>query len=165
MSRMRANYPVTVETFCQAPPAHVFAVIVPIDLPLIFTGWGPLPGVRGVRGQTGPWNASGRTRRVDLTDGSTATEQLTEYTPPHGFAYELTDLTGMLALLVTRVRGEWTYSPDGPGSVVRWTYSFFPRPGRGILVRSAVVPLWRRYATATLARAVRVVEETPVRMT
>jgi Polyketide cyclase / dehydrase and lipid transport len=148
---MRDYYPVTVEAPCAAPPAHVFAVIVPIDLPLIFTGWGPLPGVRGVRDQTGPWDTPGRTRRVELTDGSVTTERLTEHTPPHSFAYEL---TGVLAPLVHRVRGEWTFTPDGTGTVVRWTYAFFPRRGRRLLVRLAVLPLWRRYATATLARAV-----------
>jgi len=154
---MREYYPVTVESPCPAPPAHVFDVVVPVDLSSIFTGWGPLPGVRGVRDQTGPWDAAGRTRRVELTDGSSATERLTEHTPPHSFAYELSSVTGVLARLVTGVRGEWTFTPDGAGTIVRWTYAFFPRRGRRLLVRWALVPLWRRYATATLARAVRTV--------
>jgi hypothetical protein len=150
---MADYYPVTVETPCQAGPAQAFDVIAPIDLPLIFAGWGPLPGVRGVRDQTGPWDAPGRSRHVDLTDGSSATERLTEYTAPHSFAYELTEFTGVLARLVTRVRGEWTFTPDGTGSLIRWTYSFFPRPGRGLLVRLILVRLWRRYAAATLTKA------------
>jgi hypothetical protein len=148
---MRDYLPVTVESSCAAPPAHVFAVIVPIDLPLIFTSWGPLPGVRGVRDQTGPWDAVGRTRRVELTDGSTGTERLTEHTPPHSFAYEL---TGVLGSVVHRIRGEWTFTPDGAGTTVRWTYAFYPRRGRRLLVRWVLAPVWRRYATATLARAV-----------
>ncbi|CRK62149.1 hypothetical protein [Alloactinosynnema sp. L-07] len=54
---------------------------------------------------------------------------------------------------MTRVRGEWTFTPDGAGTLVRWTYSFFARPRRGFLIRLVVVPLWRRYATITLAKA------------
>lgn len=151
---MPDHHPVTVEQSCPAPPARAFEVIAPIDLPLIFTGWGPLPGVRAVHDQTGPWDAAGRTRTVELTDSSTATERITEYTPPHSFAYELTGCTGLLARLVTHVRGEWTFTPDGRGTVIRWTYAFHPRRGRNLVVRWALVPLWRRYARATLARAV-----------
>lgn len=150
---MPQYHPVTVEIPCAAPPAQAFDVIVPIDLPLIFTGWGPLPGVRAVHDQSGPWDGTGRTRTVALTDGSTAEERITEHTPPHSFAYELTDLTGLLGRLVTHVRGEWTFTPDGDGTIIRWTYAFFPRNGRKPLVRWILAPLWRRYATATLARA------------
>lgn len=146
--------PVTVETPCPVPPAKAFDVIAPIDLPLIFTGWGPLPGVRAVHDQSGPWDAAGRSRTVELTDGSRAAERIIEHTPPHSFAYELTGFTGPLAWLVTRVRGEWTFTPDGTGSIVRWTYSFFPRRGRTPVVRWVLTPVWRRYATATLTRAV-----------
>jgi hypothetical protein len=142
--------PVTVETPCPVPPARAFDVIAPIDLTVIFTGWGPLPGVRAV--QSGPWDAAGRVRTVELTDSSTAVERITEYTPPHSFAYELGGFTGVLGRLVSHVRGEWTFTPDGVGCVVRWTYAFYPR--RGLLVRWVLVPLWRRYAAATLDRAV-----------
>jgi hypothetical protein len=155
---MADYYPVTVERSCQAAPARAFAVIAPIDLSLIFTGWGLLPGVRGVRDQTGAWDAPGRSRYVDLVDGSSATERLTEYTRPHSFAYELTEFTGVLGRLVTRVRGEWTFTPDGARSLIRWTYSFFPRPGRALLVRWGVVPLWRHYAAATLGKAANAVD-------
>ncbi len=153
---MVVYHPVTVEAPCPVPPAHAFGVIAPIDLPLIFTGWGPLPGVRAVHDQSGPWDAAGRSRTVELTDGSRAAERITEHTPPHSFAYELTGFTGPLARLVARVRGEWTFTPDGAGSIVRWTYSFVPRRDRQAVVRWVLVPVWRRYAAATLRRAVRV---------
>ncbi|MEV6139684.1 SRPBCC family protein [Nocardia sp. NPDC051990] len=153
------NYvPVTVESRCQTAPATAFEVIVPIDLSLIFTGMGPLPAVKGVLDQEGPWDAVGRTRSPQLSDGSTATERLVEYTPPHSFAYEIADFTGPLRLLVDHVRGEWTFTPDGSNCLVRWTYSFFPRPGLRPVVRAVAVPLWRRYAKATLARAIEQVE-------
>jgi hypothetical protein len=32
-----------------------FDVMTPIDLSLIFTGWGPLPAITHVEEQSGPW--------------------------------------------------------------------------------------------------------------
>ncbi|MFZ2176243.1 MAG: SRPBCC family protein, partial [Rhodococcus sp. (in: high G+C Gram-positive bacteria)] len=107
--------PVTVEYPSVASPERAFGVIAPIDLSLIFTGWGPFPAVRGANNQSGPWDTPGTTRNPDLGDGSTAVESLTEYTAPHSFAYELTEFTNMLGRLVGKVRGEWTMTPDGTG--------------------------------------------------
>ncbi|MGC5221430.1 SRPBCC family protein [Micromonospora sp. DT81.3] len=124
----------------------------------VFQAWGPFPGVRRSDNQTGDWDAVGQTRNPDLTDGSTADERLTELTPPHSFAYELTNFTGPLRHLIAGVRGEWTFTPDGETTVVRWTYEFKPLPGRVGLFRLVVAPLWRLYAKASLQRAVRAAE-------
>ena len=93
----------------------------------MFKGWGPFPAVRGVRNQTGAWDHVGVSRIPILSDGSMATEKITEYTPGHSFAYEVTGFTNIvLRRLVSGVRGEWTYTPDGSGTVIRWTYDFKP---------------------------------------
>ncbi|WP_282785826.1 MULTISPECIES: SRPBCC family protein [unclassified Nocardia] len=154
--------PVTVESTCRTSAATAMEVIAPIDLPTIFTGMGPLPAVREVRDQSGPWDTAGNTRTVVLSDGSTAREELTGYTRARHFSYELTEFTGTMRRLVAKVDGEWTFTPAGRNSLVRWTYSFFPHPGRARLVRYVVAPLWRRYATATLARAIREAEQATV---
>jgi non-ribosomal peptide synthetase component E (peptide arylation enzyme) len=52
--------------------------------------WGPFPTVRGVRNQAGAWDHAGVSRNPILSDGSTATEKLTEYSPGQSFAYEVT---------------------------------------------------------------------------
>ncbi len=117
---------------------------MPIDLSLVFTGWGPFPGVRGASNQTGAWDAPGQTRNPDLTDGSTAVERLTEYTAPGSFAYEITGFTNALRHLVVGVRGEWTFTPDAAGTVIRWTYEFMPRRGRMLVLRWVVAPLWKQ---------------------
>jgi hypothetical protein len=153
--------PVTVQTRASVAPARAFDVIVPIDLTLIFKGWGPFPAVRGVSNQTEEWDHAGPTRNPDLSDGSTANEQLTEYTGGHSFAYELTEFTNVLRRLVYGVRGEWTFTPDGDGTVIRWTYEFKPRRGRGVLIRRGLAPFWRRYMTAAVKAAARVAEEQP----
>lgn len=157
----RTTYvPVTVEAPCIAGPAVTFETIVPIDLPSIFKGWGPLPAVIAVSGGSGTWDKPGQERTPKFSDGGTAREMLTEYTMPHSFAYELTEFTNSLAMLVTRIRGEWTFTPDGNGTVVRWTYAFYPRRGRGVLVRYVLAPLWRRYAERVIGLAI---EAVPIR--
>ena len=137
--------PVTVQTRTSLSPEDAFRVIVPIDLSLVFKGWGPFPGVRGANNQTGAWDAPGQSRNPDLSDGTTAFERLTEFTAPHSFAYEITDFTNALKRVVTGVRGEWTFTPDGVGTLIRWTYEFKPLPGRRFLLKNIVAPLWRRY--------------------
>ena len=36
-------------------------------------------------------------------------------------------------------------TPDGSGTVIRWTYEFKPLPGRRFVLRGVIAPLWRRY--------------------
>ena len=71
--------PVTVQTRTPLPPDRAFQPGV--DLSLVFKGWGPFPAVRGVRNQTGAWDHVGFSRNPILSDGSVASEKLTEYTP------------------------------------------------------------------------------------
>ncbi len=154
-----ATVPVIVQTRSAVNPEHAFDIIAPIDLPLIFTAWGPLPGVLGVSNQTGEWDHVGASRNPDLSDGSTATEKLTEYTTGHSFAYELTEFTGALRHLVEGVRGEWTFAPDGAETLIRWAYEFKPLPGRRLLVRWGLAPVWRRYMQRSIEAAAHVAED------
>ncbi|MDQ5840971.1 MAG: SRPBCC family protein [Chloroflexota bacterium] len=137
--------PVTVQVRSPLTPSQAFDLIVPIDLSLVFKKWGPIPGVLGASNQTGAWDSAGQSRNPDLTDGSTATERLTEYTPGHSFAYEVTDFTGPMRHVVAGVRGEWTFTPDGDGTMIRWTYEFKSIPRRFLPLRWGLIPLWRRY--------------------
>lgn len=54
--------PVTVQTRTTLSPADAFRIIVPIDLSLVFTGWGPFPGVSGVENETATWDSAGPSR-------------------------------------------------------------------------------------------------------
>ena len=158
ITRKDITVPVTVQTRTEVPPALAFQPA--IDLSLVFKGWGPFPAVRGVRNQSGAWDHVGVSRSPILSDGSTATEQLTEYTPGHSFAYEVTSFTNIvLRRLVYGVRGEWTFTPDGCGAVIRWTYEFKPLRRRSWLVRHVLAPLWRHYMQAGVEAAARVAED------
>jgi Polyketide cyclase / dehydrase and lipid transport len=158
ITRLDKTVAVTVQTRAAASPQHAFKVNVPIDLSLVFKGWGPFPAVVGVQNQTGAWDHVGASRNPVLSDRTTANETLTEYTVGHSFAYEVTGFTNILGTLIEGVRGEWTFTPDGEGSVIRWTYEFKPRRGRYFLVRRLLAPLWRNYMQAGIETAARACE-------
>ena len=143
------------------PPARALRAIAALPLPDVFLRWGPFPGVDAVDGQTGAWNEPGRSRRPRFTDGGTAVETLVEYTPGSSFAYELRGFTDVFGRLVEGVRGEWTFTPDGDGSVVRWTWEFKPSARSRALLAAVVVPLYRRYMQRVIDLSVELADRAP----
>jgi hypothetical protein len=146
--------PITVQQRSRLTPADSMSFIAPVDLSTIFHPVAPFPGVSSVANQTEAWDHAGPSRNPQFTDGSQVTEQLIEYTPGSSFAYQLTGFTNALSKLAVGVRGEWTFTPDGTGTLIRWSYEFKPLPGRGWIIAGPFKPLWRRYMTAALSRSV-----------
>lgn len=144
---------VTAQARTNIDPQRAFDIVTPIDLPTAIRRTGPLPGVAEVREQTGAWDATGQTRLIVLSDRSSMRETLVEYEAGHRFAYQLSELTGLLGLLATGVRGEWEFTPDGPGTIIRWSWKISPKPGRDPVVRFVVAPLLRRHMSAGCRRA------------
>lgn len=141
-----------VTTTVKASPEDTFVRVVPIDLPSIFRGFGPLPAVVATEEQTGAWDTAGQTRRVRLSDGSTAREMLTDYDPPRYFGYRVSDFSGPLRFLTTGARGEWWFEDEpGRSTALRWRYAFEPRSALARPVLWAIVrPLWRGYMASAL---------------
>src|ERR1700751_2026614 len=50
------------------------------------------------------------------------------------------------------------FTPDGEGTVIRWTYEFKPRRGRYLLVRRGLAPVWRHYMQAGIEAAAKACE-------
>lgn len=154
----RGAVPVTVHRTVQAPPAVALVLLAGVDLPAVFTGYGPLPAVTGTRGQEGAWDVPGRTRTVELADGSTLEEVLRAY-GDDGFGYLVHSPSGPLRHLVHDAEVRWQLAPAGPGATaVAFTYAFRPRTLRRPLVAAVLAPVWRRYATRALALAAERVE-------
>jgi hypothetical protein len=149
---MPPSFSATVETVLPLQPAAAFAYIVPIDLPGIFTGYGPLPAVIGTRDQSGAWDGVGQSRTVLLSDGSSARERLTGYDPPRWFGYTVGDFSGSLRFLATSAEGEWWFTPAPGGATgIRWRYTFHARSWLGAPVLGLVAGLlWRRYMRKAL---------------
>jgi hypothetical protein len=102
-----------------------FEVNVPIDLTSIFTGFGLLPAVVGVKNQTGSWNGAGQTRTVLLSDGSSGQEKLTKYEHPDYFSYTISGFTNMFRFLITSIDGEWWFSRvTSDETHIKWRYAF-----------------------------------------
>lgn len=152
------SVPITVQQRTARAPADAFRVIAPIDLTSVFHRVAPFPGVKSVANQTQAWDHVGPSRNPQFDDGSQADEQLTEYVEGSSFAYQLSGFTNILSRLAVGIRGEWTFTPDGGGTLIRWSYEFKPRPGRRWILAGPFTPLWRRYMMAALARCVEAVE-------
>jgi hypothetical protein len=132
-----------------------FHAIAPIDLTLIFEGYGPLPAVIEVEDQSGQWDTVGQTRTTRLSDRSTALETLTAYDRPQYFAYSLENFSGPLRFLTSGARGEWWFEEMTPtATLVRWRYTFEPRSWLTFPLLSIVVRgLWHRYMREALQKA------------
>ncbi len=151
--------PVTVHAIARASAEEAFDAIVPVDLPKMFTGYGPLPAVIATREQTGDWDHVGATRTVDLADGSAAREEITAYERAHYFAYRVSSFTSSLRALVNGARGEWWFSSATDHRTdIYWRYTFEPRGPTRPIVALAVARLWRGYARKALALAVQEAE-------
>lgn len=147
----------------QVPREALFAWFIPVELPRILPGWGPLPAVIATEGQTGPWDAPGSRRVVRLADGSEAEEVVTACETPRRFSYRVSGFTNpLIKALAEAAEGEWTFTErDGAPAAteVVWTYAFIPRSALTAGPLSLVVRfLWRRYMQAGLSAMKRLAE-------
>jgi hypothetical protein len=154
-----AGVPVVVSAEAICAPEQAFGVIAPIDLSRIFTGYGPLPAVRGVRDPSGPWERIGSSRTVELSDGTTVAETLTSWAAPSHFGYRVGPFGGPLGRLVAHADGAWWFEPlEAGGTRIRWSYVFVPRTTIARPTVRGLAALWRRYSARALAAAVRIAE-------
>ena len=138
------------EGFAIAKPDRTFAILTRSDPTRFYPKSGPLPAVVGVRNQTGAWDAPGQSRTLELSDGSTVVERLTDVTSPRRFAYRLSDFTGMFGGLVAFAEAEWDFDAAAEGTRIRWRYAFHAQPKRGWVVRFIVRVFWARYMNKVL---------------
>jgi hypothetical protein len=135
---------------------EAFRIVVPIDLRVIFRGYGLLPAVIGTSGQTGNWDGIGQTRTVHLSDGSDAREMITEYQTPDYFSYIVSDFSGSLGYLITSATGKWWFENSDSSSnvtVIRWSYTFIPKSFITVPILWIVNKfLWAGYMQSVMSR-------------
>jgi hypothetical protein len=143
----------------RAAPDDAYRALTGLDVPAHFPRFGPLPAVAAITEAPATWTEVGATRLVHMSDASRFREQLVVADGAR-LSYRLSGLTGLLGLLVSGGRADWRLAPYGAGTVVDWTYSFDPRPGRRPVVALVIALWWRRYmqrvmpaVVATLDRA------------
>ncbi|MBV9514868.1 MAG: SRPBCC family protein [Mycobacteriaceae bacterium] len=145
--------PLTVEQSRQIPVdvQQAFDKTLPTPLPTLFRRWyGPIPPISRVDDQTGSWDAVGQSRTVRLTGGGSMREELTHLDAPHAFGYLLSEVTGPLSPLVSRVDGEWLFEPTGAATTVTWRWTIHPRSRLGAPLLPVFGWLWRGYARQAL---------------
>lgn len=104
-------------------PEVAFALATDADrFPAFFTGFGPIPAVRGIRLHA-PL-AVGSQRRVHNADGTVLSERITAHDPPVRHAYTLSGFRPPFSWLVERGEAQWTFTGHEFGSRVRWDYEF-----------------------------------------
>jgi hypothetical protein len=93
---------------------------------------GALPGVVGTTLLTpGAWGVTGARRKVHLSDGGSATEQILELIPGERFRYQVWDYTTAAAAPILYAIGEFRYLPLAGGRTeIEWTYAFRLRTNR-----------------------------------
>jgi hypothetical protein len=132
-------------------PDDAFRGTLPMPLPTLFRRWyGPIPPIRAVLDQTGEWETVGQTRTVNLVGGGSMREELTSVDAPRSFGYTLTDVKGPLAPLVSRVEGEWIFTPAGTGTEVTWRWTIHPRSALAARAMPVFGKVWRGYARQAL---------------
>lgn len=144
-----------------APQEWFFYWFLSVDLTKIMPGYGLIPGVVGVEDQTGPMHVPGSSRRLQLADGTTATEQVTSCEPPKVVQYRLYELTNLFRHLVAEARGEiWFSEIQEDRTRVEWQYTFFGRSRVSTLVLKLLIPLqYRGFMQSALDRSKRLAEE------
>lgn len=133
-----------------ATPKQAYDISGPLDPTKFYAKSGPLPAVVEVRNQTGSWDTAGRSRMLMLSDGGHVIETITDANSPAYFGYELSDFQKLFGALVDHARAEWRFIGEGEGTSIRWTYTFFAKPGRGWMVRMIVALLWAPYMRKVL---------------
>lgn len=126
-----------------------------VDLSDVMNRYGPIPGVIGIEDQTGPMHVPGSSRVLRLSDGSTATEEVTSCDPPVEVMYRLNRLTGFFGHLVAEARGAlWFDETQGGGTRLKWRYTFFCRSLASTVFMRMLVPLlWRGFMQSALTRS------------
>jgi len=151
----------TVDSVAELDCAHAFTQIATIDLPQAFVGYGPLPAVTGIADGAAAWQSVGQHRTLMLADGSTAREELTEFTVPRAYAYRVTDYSSVLRFVVNHAQARWEFEPIGKQQCrIRWHYAYYPRnwlaaPLVWIIVRT----LWTAYMRRSLRLCVQLAEQ------
>ncbi|MGQ0602193.1 MAG: SRPBCC family protein [Anaerolineales bacterium] len=138
----------TVTMTVAVPRVLLFDWFIPVELPKILLGYGPLPGVVRTEGQTGPWNQAGSRRKVHLADRSTAEEEVTACEAPQSFAYRVSGFTHPLfRALVAYAVGQWQFQEANDQTTsIEWVYTFHGRsPLAALLLRPVVKFLWHGY--------------------
>ena len=138
------TFPISVEA--------AYHPVLTVPLPRIFSHrYLAIAPIVDVIGQEGEWgSAVGQTRTIKLSDGGTMLETLTVIDQPNRFGYTISNVKGMLKLLVVAASGTWAFEPDGDGTRVTWSWEVTPTKVIGRAAMPVFAKLWSGYANQAM---------------
>ncbi|MCY7301194.1 MAG: SRPBCC family protein [Ilumatobacteraceae bacterium] len=143
------TFPVSVET--------AYRPVLLAPLPQIFGRryWAIAPIVE-VTGQEGEWGTVvGQTRTIKMSDGGNMLETLTVIDQPNQFGYAISNVKGMLKLLVAAASGTWAFEPDGEGTRITWSWEVTPTK----VIGRAAMPLFARLWSGSAGQAMEEIDK------
>ena len=143
---------VTVEIDIEAPGAKVIKWFSETGAGAFssFGGTNAVSGVVRAEPLSGGWNKQGDRRRIVLSDGNSAIEEITDRRP-NVLQYETWNATNNTGRYTSYAVGEVEFTGADQTTHVRWTYSFRPKlwPD-GWFIRSYVQNDFRQYMDGAL---------------
>lgn len=131
----------------------VFDIFLDMDITRVMQGFGPFPAVERVESLEGEWTGPGATRRVYLSDGNDAHEELQVVESPRRFVYEISDASGPMGVMARSAIGEFIFTETTNGTRVDWSQTFDAR-GLAAPILLPVLKLgWARYLNDALQKA------------
>ena len=134
-------------------PIHAaFDALLPAPLEQVFVRrFGPIPAIRGTEQvQPGPWGQVGYVRTIRMADGGAVREELTRVDRPTAFGYTLSEVSGPLKFLASRVEGLWTFLATDDGTRVTWEWVVHPASALSAPLLPVFAIIWRQYAKRSL---------------
>jgi uncharacterized protein YndB with AHSA1/START domain len=136
------------------PVDEVFALATSCaGFPRFLLRMGPIPAVASAVLVDAAEPKPGGRRRLVLGDGSTMEEEILAFDRPSRHRYRWgAPPAPPFSWLVRGAEGDWTFSPEGAGTRVRWTYRFEPASSLAALFARPVVLLFQRWMQRGLER-------------
>ena len=117
------NISLRTERIIAAAPETVYALAIDAQrFPAVFTGYGPIPGLRRITLHGAL--AVGTKRDVEDNAGVVMLERIDALEPGRRHAYTLSGLRPPFAWLVRVGHADWTFAPAGDGTHVVFAYEF-----------------------------------------
>lgn len=131
---------------------HAYEVVLVAPLIDIFSRrFLAIAPIAKVSGQEGVWGQPvGQSRTIHLSDGATMLETLTAIEAPNRFQYTISDLSGPLKALVSRVDGTWAFAAVGSSTTITWSWDVTPKGRAGRLAMPMFAWMWSGYANRAM---------------
>ncbi|MEM9073152.1 MAG: SRPBCC family protein [Myxococcota bacterium] len=120
----------------------------------LFTGWGPIPGIRDLDWKIGSSAEEGSEARVHNTDGSSHRERVTVATRPHRYEVAIDEFSSAFRFLTEGATETWDLSPTEKGTRIERAFVFRLRSAALLPLGWAIGAMFRKAVQANHAAMV-----------